>query len=647
MKLKFTLRGPGDVDTDLVATVDGTTTVGQLAEYLVLADPTRSTSARAPEGLGELTLSDVAEGYRAVDPRATIADSGLRSGAHLADTRRPRGWADRGAAVATAVVVSGPDAGREFPLSAGTAYIGRGRGCEVQVSDPQVSRRHARLLVTDILEVVDLGSSNGIDVQGQQVDRAVLRGGDRFRLGETEIEVRLVSGGTGLAPSRGTSVPFSRSPRIAPLYVGREFPVPDLPERPRPEHPPWIAAAVPMLMGLALALVLRNAIYLLFILLTPAMLFGHYWESKRRARKEYARLLEEFREDLGLMVEQLREEQEREVEGRLAEHPSAEDSLEGVTSASSLLWTRRVGDPGFCEFRLGLGRMPSRNTLKLPELGRARAEAWLEASQAVEGMGEVQPVPVVAEPLRTGAIGISGPRAQALDTARAILAQAVGLHSPADLVVAAVASPATARDWDWLKWVPHTDSPHSPLDARHLASTGPACAALLTEVEELVASVAPAPGADADEAPQQEGFTAPRVPVDRPVVLLVVEDDAPVERSRLVQVAERGRRAGVVVLWISPTTPTLPAACRTFVEVGPQPGDAFAPVWRSAADLIQRGLGQRPSETRSGGASSFWPCTTGKPPPPCNGNCWSAIASHRCMPPGHWCRSTLRWQHQN
>ena len=50
MKLKFTLRSSGDVDTDLVATVDGTTTVGQLAEYLVLADPARGVAAASNPG---------------------------------------------------------------------------------------------------------------------------------------------------------------------------------------------------------------------------------------------------------------------------------------------------------------------------------------------------------------------------------------------------------------------------------------------------------------------------------------------------------------------------------------------------------------------------------------------------------------------
>jgi len=575
VKLKFTLRGSGEVDTDLVATVDGTTTVGQLADFLVRADPGRL-GAVPSGGVGDLTLSHVAEGYRAVDPASTIAESGLRSGAHVAVTRRTSGYADRGAAVATAVVVAGPDTGREFPLGAGTAYIGRGRGCDVQLGDAQVSRRHARLLVTDILEVIDLGSSNGIDLQGQQVDRAVLRSGDRFRIGETEIEVRIAGGSTGLAPGRGTSVPFSRSPRIAPLYLGTRFPIPELPERPKPERPPWISAFIPAIVGLALVAITRNPLFGLFILLTPAMLFGHYWESKRNARLDFEDAMADFREDLGFLVEALRAEQEREVGGRQAEHPSAAEAVEAAASGSALLWTRRVGDPGFAEFRLGLGSLPSRNVLEVPQLGRARAEAWLEASQAVEGLGAVEPVPVVAEPLRTGAVGVAGPREQTLAAARSILTQAVGLHSPAEVVVATLASPTTARDWDWLKWVPHTASPHSPLEAKHLANTGPGCAALLSELEDLIGRPGPGPDREEEQGPTQGEFAPPRVPTDRPVVFLVVEDDAPADRARMVQVAEQGWRHGVIVLWLASATVRLPAACRTFLEQGPTPGDAVA-----------------------------------------------------------------------
>ena len=139
------------------------------------------------------------------------------------------------------MVTAGPDAGRQVPLSPGTAYIGRGRGCEVQVGDASVSRRHAKLLITDVAEVIDLGSSNGVII-GEQVDRALLKSGDRFQLGETEIEIRMLAGATGLVASREVTQPFSRSPRIAPLYRGREWPVPELPERPKPERMPWLSA---------------------------------------------------------------------------------------------------------------------------------------------------------------------------------------------------------------------------------------------------------------------------------------------------------------------------------------------------------------------------------------------------------------------
>ena len=50
------------------------------------ADPARA-SAQVPDAQGQLTLSLVDEDFRAVDPRATIAESGLRSGVHVAVTR--------------------------------------------------------------------------------------------------------------------------------------------------------------------------------------------------------------------------------------------------------------------------------------------------------------------------------------------------------------------------------------------------------------------------------------------------------------------------------------------------------------------------------------------------------------------------------
>jgi hypothetical protein len=66
--------------------------------------------------------------------------------------------------------------------------IGRSRDCDIQLADANVSRRHAELRQEGASYwVVDLGSTNGTEVNGKRVKRAKLRDGDKIVLGSTEI----------------------------------------------------------------------------------------------------------------------------------------------------------------------------------------------------------------------------------------------------------------------------------------------------------------------------------------------------------------------------------------------------------------------------------------------------------------------------
>ncbi len=66
--------------------------------------------------------------------------------------------------------------------------IGRSRDCDIQLNDSNVSRRHAELRQEGASYwVVDLGSTNGMEVNGKRVKRAKLGDGDSFTLGSTEI----------------------------------------------------------------------------------------------------------------------------------------------------------------------------------------------------------------------------------------------------------------------------------------------------------------------------------------------------------------------------------------------------------------------------------------------------------------------------
>jgi hypothetical protein len=66
--------------------------------------------------------------------------------------------------------------------------IGRSRDCDIQLADANVSRRHAELRQEGAsFWIVDLGSTNGIEVNGKRVKRAKLRSGDTITLGSTDV----------------------------------------------------------------------------------------------------------------------------------------------------------------------------------------------------------------------------------------------------------------------------------------------------------------------------------------------------------------------------------------------------------------------------------------------------------------------------
>ena len=66
--------------------------------------------------------------------------------------------------------------------------IGRSRDCDVQLADANVSRRHAELRQEGASYwIVDLGSTNGLEVNGKRVKRAKLRSGDTITMGSTEL----------------------------------------------------------------------------------------------------------------------------------------------------------------------------------------------------------------------------------------------------------------------------------------------------------------------------------------------------------------------------------------------------------------------------------------------------------------------------
>src|SRR5581483_10705027 len=119
--------------------------------------------------------------------------------AHSSRAKRPDAPAAQAAAGATMIynAAAAPDAlgaaaltvnGRAYELDGPRTVIGRLKDADIQVSDPNVSRRHAEVRREgDAFVLVDLDSMNGVEVGGRRVKRLELEDGARFTIGSTEL----------------------------------------------------------------------------------------------------------------------------------------------------------------------------------------------------------------------------------------------------------------------------------------------------------------------------------------------------------------------------------------------------------------------------------------------------------------------------
>jgi len=78
--------------------------------------------------------------------------------------------------------------GQRYLLTGPVTVIGRGSEADIVVDDPGVSRRHLEIRVTaDGVVATDLGSTNGLFVEGHQVPAATLLDGNSLTIGRTRI----------------------------------------------------------------------------------------------------------------------------------------------------------------------------------------------------------------------------------------------------------------------------------------------------------------------------------------------------------------------------------------------------------------------------------------------------------------------------
>jgi len=112
-------------------------------------------------------------------------------------------------------VTAGPDAGKTYVPDGERTVVGTAEGAQLRLDDPTVSRFHAELASRDGAVVLkDLGSRNGVYIDGVRVTEAFLHSGAVIAVGQTRISFSL--------DERPVQVPMSTKDRFG-IMVGRSL----------------------------------------------------------------------------------------------------------------------------------------------------------------------------------------------------------------------------------------------------------------------------------------------------------------------------------------------------------------------------------------------------------------------------------------
>ena len=175
--------------------------VGELQEYLAEHARRESYALLSPprvliETDDDLEVGEFGIAYRMAQPERRGAEPAepagdVEPGATM--IYRPAAQAETEAAspaelgVAREVVYLSADGGRHV-ISKRRTVIGRSKDCDIRLDDANVSRRHAELRQEGTSYwIVDLDSTNGVEINGRRAKRAKLDAGDTVTLGSTDL----------------------------------------------------------------------------------------------------------------------------------------------------------------------------------------------------------------------------------------------------------------------------------------------------------------------------------------------------------------------------------------------------------------------------------------------------------------------------
>jgi S-DNA-T family DNA segregation ATPase FtsK/SpoIIIE len=567
MRLALTVVSPGTHRTaDIVLEAGPATPVGRIAAELgrylgadwhqarVLGFPAPRYSgplATAPRVRDEVLAVPLYVAGQQIPPRLTLLESPIRDGAVLSLGCPDGCIPPEPGGLVELRVVSGPGAGSLYWLPVGQADIGSGEAADVRIWDEAIAPLALRLYV-DGPGNCQVAAFDGVSAA---LDREPLAAAVPWQPGQLITVGNSLLGLAYYEPpdaalhrsADGTGLNFNRPPRLLPPARVTRFQLPTPPPEVERRPLPFLMAAVPLILGVAMAYFLHQVYLLAIAGLSPIMLIGNQLSERGHSRKTAARRAAAYREHKARVERDARDALEAERTERAGQFPDPAAVLSIAAGPRRRLWERRRTDPDYLVLRVGTGDLPSGVELTDPEQDEHRRQVIWRIPEA----------PVTISLPERGVVGVAGPG----DTPRAIVrwlaAQAATLHSPNDLSLYLLTNSSGLASWQWARWLPHC-RPQAGQDCAMLI--GNDAESVATRIAELLAIVSARQQAAAEAGQQNIRF--------RPDIVVIFDGSRKLRTlPGAIQLLQEGPRFGVYSICLDGDEQLLPAECQAVVIV--------------------------------------------------------------------------------
>jgi S-DNA-T family DNA segregation ATPase FtsK/SpoIIIE len=495
------------------------------------------------------------------DPRAAAATS-LAEPTGLAEVR----------------VVGGPAAGTVHRLGFGTLTIGASPDATIRVTGTGLPAYAARLVIgpggsagqTIVEPLHGPAEGTGLLLDGEPLTAArPWQHGSLLQVGPHVLALASPEHPDAhLAPIGDGGLAFNRPPRLLPSSRPRRIEIPVEPKRADKARLQLLSALLPLAFGAVLWIALKNALFALFMLMSPVMVVGQWISDRRHGRVSYKRGMKEYKRKMAGLGGAIAAERAADEAQRRDAAPDPAQVLLTATGPRRRLWERRAADPDVLALRIGLTDLPA-NIEFVPEKG-APSDAEVPPVPAARGVPVALPLPEL------GVVGVAGPAGPSRALARWFVAQAAALHSPRDLhIVVLTASPQAGREWNWVRWLPHC-APQQGEECLALVGTDPDSAArrvaeLVAEAGERMKRGSDAHGFSLNFGSSRETTADPGL---GPRILLVLDGARALRRiPGMPQVLGTARTTGIYAICLDESQRVLPEECAAVASWDPdRPG---------------------------------------------------------------------------